>query len=318
MNAPDATSDGPTDGRDASAWPVGNAPCSWGTIENTGTEADRIDADRFLDEVAEAGYAGTELGDEGFLPSDPDGLRVALDARGLKLIGGWVTVRLNESDHHDASAERAVRTARLLRAVGGEGATVNLGPDHSRIPHRTARAGRIRPEDGLSEAGWRAFADGAERVARAVRDATGLRSAFHPHGASWVETPDEIAALLDRTDPDLVGLCYDSGHVALGGGDPVAVLRRFADRVTLVHLKDFDGTVLGRADDEGWGYPELVRAGVFPELGRGDVDFPTVLRTLHDVGYRGWTVVEQDVLPGQGDPLAANARNRAFLKGLGL
>jgi inosose dehydratase len=299
-------------------WQVGNAPCSWGTIENTGSEEARVDPSRFLDELTEAGYAGTELGDEGFLPSDANRLRAELQRRGLALTGSWVTVRLDDPDHHEASAQRAVRVARLLREVGGEDAVINLGPDHSRVPHRTARAGRIRPDDGLEESGWRHYTEGAELVARAVRDDTGLRCAFHAHGASWVETPAEIGEFLDRTDAELVGLCFDTGHVSLGGGDPVEVLRSFAQRVTLVHLKDFDPSVLARADAKGWGYPELIRYGVFPELGRGVVDFPAVLDELRRIDYRGWLVVEQDVLPGQGDPLAANRRNRTYLQGLGL
>lgn len=298
-------------------WRVANAPCSWGTIENTGSDDRRVDAGTFLDEVAATGYAGTELGDVGFLPPEPERLTAALAGRGLALPAGWVTVRLSDPDRRDANVEAALATARLLRAVGGPAALVNLGPDHSRDPVRTARAGRIRPQDGLDTAGMDAYAAEALHVARAVRDETGLRSAFHPHGGSFVETPDEIDAFLDRTDPELVWLCFDTGHVALGGGEPTACLRRWRDRVALVHLKDFDPAVVARADAEGWGYPELIRHGVFPELGRGAVPFGAVLELLRETDYRGWLVVEQDVLPGLGTPKASAERNRAFLAELG-
>jgi inosose dehydratase len=305
-------------GREGDApWRVANAPCSWGTIENTGTDDARVDPDTFLDEVAATGYAGTELGDVGFLPADPERLRAALAERDLALPAGWVTVRLTDPARRAANVDAALATARLLRAVGGPRAIVNLGPDHSRDPVRTARAGRIRPQHGLDAAGMDAYAAEAQHLARAVRDETGLRSAFHPHGGSFVETPDEIDAFLDRTDPELVRLCFDTGHVALGGGDPTACLRRWRERVALVHLKDFDPAVVGRAGAEGWGYPELVRHGVFPELGRGAVRFDAVLDLLRETDYRGWLVVEQDVLPGLGTPRASAARNRAFLRELG-
>jgi inosose dehydratase len=304
--------------READAgWRVANAPCSWGTIENTGTDDRRVDAATFLDEVAATGYAGTELGDVGFLPAEPERLTAELAERRLALPAGWVTVRLTDPDRRARNVEAALATARLLRSVGGPTALVNLGPDHSRDPVRTSRAGRIRPEDGLDAAGMDAYAAEAHHIARAVRDETGLRSAFHPHGGSFVETPDEIDAFLDRTDPELVDLCFDTGHVALGGGDPVACLRRWRDRVALVHLKDFDPAVVARAETEGWGYPELIRHGVFPELGRGDVRFGAVLDLLRDSDYRGWLVVEQDVLPGLGTPRASAERNRAFLRELG-
>lgn len=299
-------------------WPVGNAPCSWGTIENTGTEDDRIDPMRFLDELAQTGFTGTELGDVGFLPSDPQELGRALSERGLTLIGSWVTVRLDDPSHHERNVTRALEIARLVRAVGGEGAVINLGPDHSRIPDRRRYAGRILPAHGLDERGFDLYAAGAERVARAVREETGLRCALHAHGASYVETPAEIEAFLRRTDPELVGLCFDTGHIALGGGDPVDDLRRYADRIELVHLKDFDPEVVAEAELHGWDYPEMVRRGVFPELGRGVVEFPAVLERLREMDYRGWLVVEQDVLPGLGTPKESAQRNRTYLEELGL
>lgn len=299
-------------------WPVGNAPCSWGTIENTGTEDARIDAMRFLDELAETGYAGTELGDLGFLPTDPDRLAEALSSRGLDLIASWVTVRLDDPGQAEPDVARALEVARLIRTVGGDDAVLNLGPDHSRVPDRTRYAGRILPAHGLGEREMDQYAEGADRVARAVRDETGLRCAFHAHGASYVETPAEIEAFLDRTDPALVGLCFDTGHVALGGGDPAPDLERYGDRIALVHLKDFSPEVVAEAELHGWDYPEMVRQGVFPELGQGIVDFPAVLERLRTQDYRGWLVVEQDVLPGLGSPKESAARNRSYLKELGL
>jgi inosose dehydratase len=121
-----------------------------------------------------------------------------------------------------------------------------------------------------------------------------------------------------RTDPSLVGMCLDTGHLAFGGGDPIEIHRRYAPRVWHVHFKDFDPGVLHRARGASWDYFETIRHGVFCELGRGNVDFPTMLGELRAAGYDAWIVVEQDVLPGMGSPAESAARNREYLRGLGL
>lgn len=295
---------------------VGNAPCSWGTIENTGGQ--RIDWARMLDELAGSGYRGTELGDWGFMPTDPDALRGELARRGLTMIGSWVTVRLSDEAYHQRGIEQALRVARLLAEVGGPEAIINIGGDHGASELRRNNTGRITPEHGLDERGWRILVRGAERVAEAVRRETGLRSTLHPHGATWVETPDEIEVFLERSDPELLGICFDTGHYALGGGDPVEGIRRHRDRIRLVHFKDFDPAVLARGSEQNLDYQGLIGAGVFSELGRGSVDFAGVLEALREIGYHGWIVVEQDVLPGMGDPKESARRNRDFLAGLGL
>jgi inosose dehydratase len=295
---------------------IANAPCSWGVIENTAGE--RSGYRRVIEEMHETGYAGTELGDWGFMPTDPARLRAELNTLSLSLLGSWVSVRLYDAAYHARGVEQAVMTAKLLAAVGGPGAFVIVGDDHSTVPSRTRNAGRIRPQDALDERGWSVYTAGIERVARAVREQTGLRTLIHHHGATYVETPDEIAVFLDRTDPDLVGLCFDTGHYALGGGDPVDGLRRHFDRVGHVHFKDFDPDVVSAAAVKGWDYQQMIGQGVFPELGQGSVDFPAVLREMNELGYNGWIVVEQDVLPGMGTPKESAARNREFLRQLGV
>jgi inosose dehydratase len=176
---------------------------------------------------------------------------------------------------------------------------------------------------GLSHDEWATYARGAERVARAVRDETGLRTVFHHHCAGFVETPDEIARFLELTDPSLVGLVFDTGHAVYGSGGAdghavVAALDRFADRVWYIHFKDCEPRVAARAREEGWDYFEAVRRGVFCELGRGCVDFPAVTAWLRARGYQGWITVEQDVLPGMGAPKESAARNREYLRSIGL
>jgi inosose dehydratase len=165
---------------------------------------------------------------------------------------------------------------------------------------------------------WDTAAHGVDRLADAVRNESGLRTVFHHHCAAYVETPEEIDDLMQRTDPTRVGLCLDSGHITYGGGSPVRLLNRHGDRVWHVHFKDCEPNVAARARQEGWDYQTALRHGLFCELGRGEVDFPALLDALRARDYGAWIVVEQDVLPSMGSPLASATRNRQYLTALGV
>ncbi len=295
---------------------AGNAPCSWGVIENV--EGERDGYVRVLDEMHETGYAGTELGDWGFMPTNPALLRQELAARNLKLLASWVSVYLHDPARHSESEADAVRTARLLVEVGGPDALVVLGNDPYGDPMRTQYAGRIQPEQGMTDAQWAIFTEGGMRIARAVKSETGLRTVFHHHIGTWVETPEETARFLRMTDPALLGLAFDTGHYRFGGGDPLQGLRQHAERIWHVHFKDHDPAVAAQSRSEGWNAIQSVEHGIFCELGRGDIDFPAVLAKLKGMNYQGWIVVEQDVLPGMGSPRDSARRNRTYLRSIGL
>jgi inosose dehydratase len=303
---------------------VANAPCSWGVLEfisdppAASAAAQPAGYAQVLDEIRATGYLGTELGDWGFMPTDPAQLRDEVAARGLRLVGAFVPVPLANAGSHEAGSDTAIRTARLLRDAGAADAFIVLADDNASVAEREQRAGRITPEMGLTDAQWDTFAAGANRIARDVADAAGLRTVFHPHCGGYVETPAEIAALMTRTDPARLGLCFDTGHTLYGGGDPVAVFEQHATRVWHVHFKDCDLQVARRAREEGLGYLAAVRARLFSELGTGGVDFPAMVAALNRHHYDGWVVVEQDVFPGYGSPVESARRNRQFLHSLGL
>jgi inosose dehydratase len=163
-----------------------------------------------------------------------------------------------------------------------------------------------------------AVVEGCHRVARAVLAATGVRTVFHHHCAGWVETPSEIDRLMSLTDPELLSLCFDTGHYTYGGGDALLGLRRHASRIAHVHFKDASSAVMKDARERGADYFEAVRRGVFCELGRGVVPFGDIVKELTLRGYDGWIVVEQDVLPGMGTPFESARKSRDVLRGLGL
>ncbi len=296
---------------------IANAPCSWGALEFDWAGPAPAFA-QVLDEMAATGYAGTELGDWGFLPTDPPALSRELERRRLALIGAFVPVRLTVEEDHASGVEAALRVGTLLASTG-DSPFIVLSDDTARDPERTRLAGRVPAEYSLDDRGWQTLARGADLIAREVKRETGLRTVFHHHCATFVETRREIDELMSRTDPSLVGLCLDTGHCAFGGGDPVRTLERWIDRVWHVHLKDCDPAVRGQSAAEGWDYAASVRHGVFCELGRGEVDFPGVLSRLQSNGYSGWLVVEQDVLPStMGTPAESAARNRRYLRSLGV
>ena len=296
---------------------IANAPCSWGVLEFD-LEGKAAGFEQVLDEIKETGYEGSELGDWGFMPSVPEGLKCELDTRGLVMVGAFVPVFMKDATKHAVGAEVAVKTAKLMADAGYTNAFIVLADDNGSVPERTQNAGRVTPEMGLSEEDWKVFAAGANYVAAEVKAKTGLRTVFHHHCAGYVETPYEIDKFLELTDPLLVGLVLDMGHYCFGGGDPLQALVKHKDRIWHIHFKDCHPAIAEESRLNGYDYFKSVGSGVFCELGKGDVNFPAIVEELLNQGYDEWIVVEQDVLPGMGNPKVCAQRNREYIKSLGL
>jgi inosose dehydratase len=280
---------------------IGTVPILWNNVDieelRHGTDATTL-----LDEIARIGYEGTQLG-IGF----PEGqaLRDELSRRRLRLAEVYVslpaTVDGPSPDGRDIAKERL----RLHRAGGGEVLCVAL--DSS--PGRDERAGRAA-ESGtpvLTDAGWEALIALLHDIAG---EAGGI--AFHPHAGTFIETPAEVDRLVRSTDPGRVRVCLDVGHYLVGGGDPVATLRALGDRVTHVHLKDVDPTVLARLRaGELAGFGHAIRLRLFTELGAGALDLDGVIGELIERDFPGWLMVEQD--SSWGPPSEAAAIGRRVL-----
>ena len=292
-----------------------NAPCSWGVLDYN-VPGDRPDYTQVLDEMVEAEYLGTELGDVGFLPSDPDALRVELIDRDLQLVASFNSVNLSAPELGFIGDQKVFENAQLLAEVGGQNAIVVISDSPCADEVRTQCAGRIQPEQTMSHDRWEFAAQTANQIANQVLESTGLKTVYHPHCGTFVETPQEVEFMMEVTHPHVLGLCLDTAHYAYGGGDPLQLVRRYPDRIWHVHYKGFNANLAAEARIREMNYHQAIDHGVFSELGESHLDFRGITDALEEVGYDGWIVVEQDVNPGHGSPLESAKRNRDFLKTL--
>ncbi len=301
----------------SSAITVANAPVSFGAFEITvGIDPLVPEPVELLDQVAGAGYAGIDLGPPGYLGNSSE-LGERLASRHLGLAGGYLELPFSQPD---ALAGALPALEQLLDIFDSVGANEAPAPRPTLAdagsPGRAALPGRAAVDRslGFDEAGWARFADGVARAAARCRE-RGYEPTFHHHTATFIEARWEIERLLDLTD---VGLCLDTGHLLLGRGDPVTALREWGSRINHVHLKDARLDVLEAIVAEGAPVEAIWRRRAFCRLGDGDVDIDGVLSGLRELGYQGWLVVEQDIIPSPDEPLDQAAReqraNREYLR----
>jgi inosose dehydratase len=263
---------------------VAVAPILWNN-DDLPDLAPPVPFERVLDEIAAAGYEGTELASNA--PRDAGLLRDELQRRRLRLAGSFLALDFFESPL-EVELEQAGLLARLLREVGA-GVLVAGPAEH---PQRMASAGGAR-QPATTEAHFARMATGLERVAERCRQEN-VVLAFHNHAGTFIETAEELDELCRRADPTLVRLCLDVGHLIIGGGDPVQAVERHGPRVAYVHMKDVDPGVLERMRAGQSGFMEGLRERVFCELGHGCLDMRGVVDALRRQGFEGWVVIEQD------------------------
>jgi inosose dehydratase len=283
---------------------IGTAPVNWNN-EDVPDYRPWTPYGRMLDEMAQAGYAGTEVTAE--FPSDPGLVLADLAARRLVPASRFCSVNFRDRTLWDGEIARAVETARFLRALGVDVVILADSGDEA----RRAVAGRVTEREGLDLALRGNLAAGLEVTARRCLD-EGVRVAFHNHVGTYVETVEELSLLLDNTDPDLVNLCLDFGHLLYGGGDYADVLANYGARIRYVHLKDVDTEVLTRSRIERLSFGDALRAGIFTEFGAGVMDFRAIFEALDRLDYRGWIIVEQDTT--RRTPLDSATINREYLR----
>ena len=288
---------------------VAGAPVSFGVFELTpdGDEVVLPTADEVVDVIQQQGYAGIDLGPVGFLGRGEQ-LRERLARHGLELAGGFVNLPFTDDDAFAAALPG------LDDALDVFDDAVAAGP--SRLPLPTlADAGddtrKANPGGGaghvLDAAGWARLARNVAVAAQRVRD-RGLEPTFHHHACTFVETPDEIDAFLDSTD---VGLTFDTGHLLIGGGDPLDGWKRWSSRINHLHLKDVRVDALRAIVARKGGMIDVWSGRTFVPFGEGDLDIERMMAEVLDSGFDGWLVVEQDVYPQPGDDPARPVRDSA-------
>lgn len=271
------------------------APVSWGVQDDPGPAWEQP-YQTVLGEIASAGYTGTELGPYGYFPIDPRILTDTLQRLGLKMLSSFVPVPITDPSRIAEVIGHVRKVGALLSALGAE----FLVLADCQTPQRRQIAGRV-PVDGsksLNASQWKQVAGVIQDVVRAAEE-FGLGLVFHPHVATFVETPGEVQCLFDVLDSTPVGLCLDTGHCVYGGGDPVDEARKYRSKLRYVHIKDIKAHVLGEARRNRFNFEQAVGAGVFSSIGDGCIDFSSFFKLLTETNYAGWAVVEQDVIYGK-------------------
>lgn len=268
---------------------IAGAPISWGVCEVPGWGW-QPDSATVLSQMREVGLAATELGPVGFLPDEPQAKAKVLAGIGLRAVGGFVPVVLHDPGHDPLpEIELALRglTAASADTLVVAAVTGTDGYDVSPV---------------LDVAGRKVLLTNLDQIAL-VAGRSAITATLHPHIGTMVQTADEVERVLAGST---IGLCLDTGHLLIGGADPVALAAKHAGRIRHTHLKDVDATWARRVQSGEVTYTDAVRQGMYRPLGRGDVDIAAIVGSLEDAGYNGWYVLEQDTIlagpPAEGDP----------------
>lgn len=291
--------------------PVGCAQMTWTNMPGASPDIATI-----LAEIAQAGYDGS--------PLPPAKQRDYLESQalyrehGLRPAPGYLGGPMWQPEVREQLVTEARSYARALRDAGCAELYIAAGGQYTGASGRSRRdaSGHVRPEDGLTDAEMAELATTVNAIGHATL-AEGVRSCFHNHVGTVIETRQEFERLLASVDPDVVFLGPDTGHLAWAGDDPVAFCRDYADRIKTIHLKEINPDVARSAREGEWDYQQAKRGGIFAELGEGDTDFPAIMRSLLDAGFDSWVIVETD-LTQKPTALESATISRRYLESIGL
>ena len=286
---------------------IGSAPDSWGVWFPS--DPRQTPWNRFMDEIAEAGYEWTELGPYGYLPTDLSVLKSELTKRNLKVSGTFAMGPLEDPSQWRAIESQLMGAGEILSSLGARYLILIDG-----IYSDLFTGALIEPRR-LDRDAWRRLIDMTHRVADMASELFDLQVVFHPHAETHVEYEDQVEQLLEDTDPEKVSLCLDIGHHAYRGGDPLAFMRKHHARIPYLHLKSVDRDIQRKVEAEEIPFGTAVSMDMFCEPSRGAVDFPAFRDLLTEIDYNGFAIVEQDMYPAPFDkPFPIAKRTRAYLR----
>ncbi len=291
---------------------VGICPDSWGVWFPD--DPKQTPWQRCLDETAEAGYQFFELGPYGYLPTDPSVLRAELEKRGLTAVGQTIDeFAVEDPAVWDRMEKTICASGELLAALG---AKYFILID---APYNDLATGQPIASPKLDDSGWHRLIDNTHRLADLLQARYRVKLLYHPHAETYVEYEDQIERFLQDTDPARVGLCFDTGHHAYRGGDPVRFMRKHHDRIPYLHLKSVDPNVQRQVEASGVPFAQAVAMDMFVEPSQGAVDFAAFRDVLREINYDGYAIVEQDMYPAPFDkPLPIAKRTREYLREIGI
>ncbi|MEU1404104.1 sugar phosphate isomerase/epimerase [Streptomyces sp. NPDC005728] len=290
---------------------VGSAPDSWGVWFPD--DPQQVPWERFLDEVAEAGYDWIELGPYGYLPTDPARLTDELVRRNLKVSAGTVFTGMHRGPSvWEETWAHVSQVASLAQATGARHLVV--------IPSfwRDDKTAEILEPPELTAEQWAHLTKGMERLGHEVGETYGLELVVHPHADTHIDTEDHVERFLDSTDSELVNLCLDTGHYAYCGGDSVKLIETYGERIGYLHLKQVDPAILAEVVANEVPFGPAVQRGVMCEPPSGVPELGPVLQAAQRLGVDLFAIVEQDMYPCEPDkPLPIAVRTRRFLRSCG-
>jgi inosose dehydratase len=258
---------------------IAGAPISWGVCEVPGWGY-QLGPDRVLAEMREVGLLATELGPEGFLPSEPDQMATVLAQHGLRAVGGFTPLLLHVPSH-----DPVPEVERILEGyVASNASTLVLSAVSGQAGYDS------RPE--LDDEGWRTLLNNLSRISGVAAE-KGIRAVLHPHVGTMIENTAEVQRVLEGSS---IALCLDTGHLLIGGTDPAELTRQAPDRIAHVHFKDVDAAKAKQVQEGHYTYSEGVKRGMYRPLGTGDIDVAAIVSQLTRRGYDGWYTLEQDTI----------------------
>ena len=302
---------------------ITTAPCCWGVDDVRNPNLPPWQ--RVLDEAAEAGYGGLELGPYGYVPLDLDLVSEALSRRGLFIAAGTIFDDLVSPANRD----------NLLRQTDDICALISVLPQPEQLPgqryatpyltvmdwghdERDYAAGHSDRAPRLSDDTWAGMVANILAIADLARERYGVRAVIHPHAGGYIEFADEIARIAGDMTEETAGFCLDTGHIFYAGMDPVATLKKYANRLDYIHFKDIDIAVFRHVMGERIRFFEACAQGVMCPIGRGVIDYPAIRNLLDRIGYEGFITVEQERDPlNAGGSLADVKSSREYLKSVG-
>lgn len=286
---------------------LGIAPIGWCNDDMPELGAENT-FQQIVSEMALAGFTGCEIGNK--YPSNAEELKKALDLRGMRIASRWFSSFLITKSYEENEAD-FINELDFLQAVGAN--RINVSEQSYSIQGKADTPILKDNKHVMNDEEWTRFADGLNKLGKVAAD-RGFKLCFHHHMGTVVQSAEETDRMMQMTNPEYVFLCYDTGHFTFAGEDPLAMLKKYVDRVGHVHLKDMRLDVVEEARKNDWSFLQSVRNGSFTVPGDGGVDFDPAFKILADAGYEGWLLVEAEQDPAKANPLEYAIKARKFIK----